>query len=583
MAWNDAFEAKLNITISDYHDYLTETTKLPPGEMARAEEVLYDFCTFLNKDIAQATQQDYAIYLQRHAVDDQSEADYLGMFKLMQSFTAELNPDESSPTININCSANLFDQNSKKSEGTSNGESTCPPTASRKRSSSFTSSTNSGLFSRPQTVSGLLDTQRLQRDRKPTVSADALANLSASLLSPASISASGSHKAAPASISGSHKPSTNSNMFRKGGSSTPTFAIEDLNDDFLFRNTPDSDENMKPCLVSGEFQLSAMENAVLKSGLKRRPTHDDPDSTGTPFEHLLSQESGRHRTSSVDAVPLISGSSDQFNKAKRMNAEPDEPFDKSHPTTSETKKAKPRENKPTSNLRAVSDIKYDFSDEGKKRMSAIDEEVVKTQKPIDERLISGFKPYLFAGKYMVDIQQPHANQFKEGPFPVTSFIMSLLPTTILACLGLTAFMFNTTIGIVCASLALIAFLIMRPDVTPPSRTTPTAAVYTLFKMRKSRCYCALSSLIAIPADSDRPTDFDILWLEDRPSWGKAILNRFFGSDKIDLQVICGNESQKAMLMLVVAEKGYYIIPLVRLEKGWYITDPSMKYHKLSDK
>lgn len=91
MAWTD-FETLVESTVKDLGDYLRIQNKFSEHDIARIQEVCRDFCHFHCKDIRKATKQDYAFYLQLHALSPEDEREYAAMLANIQKFALNFEP-----------------------------------------------------------------------------------------------------------------------------------------------------------------------------------------------------------------------------------------------------------------------------------------------------------------------------------------------------------------------------------------------------------------------------------------------------------------------------------------------------------
>lgn len=99
MAWTD-FETLVESTVKDLGDYLRIQKQFSEPDIARIQEVCRDFCHFHCKDIRKATKQDYAFYLQLHALSPEDEREYAAMLANIQKFALSSEPAPESPIQN---------------------------------------------------------------------------------------------------------------------------------------------------------------------------------------------------------------------------------------------------------------------------------------------------------------------------------------------------------------------------------------------------------------------------------------------------------------------------------------------------
>lgn len=115
MAWKDPFETLVDSTVVDFAAFLSHQANLAPNEEARTLEVCRDFCVYLCKDVHKASPQDYAIYLQLHAMTAEAETDYHRMLGYIRAFAQERGQNhEQAPAQKPQSSARL----SRKNVGT---------------------------------------------------------------------------------------------------------------------------------------------------------------------------------------------------------------------------------------------------------------------------------------------------------------------------------------------------------------------------------------------------------------------------------------------------------------------------------
>ena len=97
MAWTDPFENLVETTVDDLGNYLRAQEKFSEHDIARIQEVCRDFCHFHCKDIRKATKQDYAFYLQLHAMSAEDEREYAAMLSNIQKFAMSAEPAPEAP------------------------------------------------------------------------------------------------------------------------------------------------------------------------------------------------------------------------------------------------------------------------------------------------------------------------------------------------------------------------------------------------------------------------------------------------------------------------------------------------------
>ncbi|MBR4985892.1 MAG: hypothetical protein IKY83_09150 [Proteobacteria bacterium] len=97
MTWTDPFESLVESTVEELGHYLRAQNKFSEHDIARIQEVCRDFCHFHCKDIRKATKQDYAFYLQLHALSAEDESEYAAMLSNIQKFAMSSEPAPASP------------------------------------------------------------------------------------------------------------------------------------------------------------------------------------------------------------------------------------------------------------------------------------------------------------------------------------------------------------------------------------------------------------------------------------------------------------------------------------------------------
>lgn len=198
----------------------------------------------------------------------------------------------------------------------------------------------------------------------------------------------------------------------------------------------------------------------------------------------------------------------------------------------------------------------------------------------------GFAIYQY-GKYPIDIPVPEPDRYRIARLPLSLYFRTFFIS--MAGIFLTLLLFFlymatsiTFLGIstiVCVFLTFIAIVMSYPDLIPPRHATPFEAASTLRHLYRTRAIFAASRIISSPAESEGDQALHPLWYDSLPTWSKAMSARFTNYPLPRLHLAAGDDAHAAIVLIEEA-RAYYLVPVVHLKDGWYVTDPAMKPHKM---
>ena len=575
MAWKDPFELTVDAVVDDFGQYLSKTTSLSPVEQARAQEVCRDFCTYLCKDVHEATTQDYVVYLQLHSFTPGDKADYERFLGLIRTFCSIV------PARNHHVEDQAESTGLKLQRGAMKDLFSVPLDDS---------GSEDAPWAKNQEKKGSIR----ERTRRPTLTADSF-----TLPTPPPMSESGLLQAPDLGMEHRNAPQLNSGLFsdpslRSGASERVSVRGSNSLDDIMFSRMGSgqrpNDENIDRAQLSCMFPMGAT-GSDSQFSTPARPIQSDvslAQQQATParapqavagkngtgisgFDFSFDENlTGGKRSAVLEPVNRRDRIADVVNEKQDMTGA------RAGSAISQAEERAKAHAETNSNMRGVTGINYDFSENGKKRvLSVADGGEKPLAEAIDKRLVGGFRPYLFEGKYTIDRATPVPEQFKVGKVSFFNVIVSVQPAVVCSVLSLLSFLFMPILGIVFFLLTVVAVVLALPDLLPPSNMTPHAAVMTLVQAKRGRCYCKTMALTAKDASGEAPIDPAVLWKDDLLPWPKAILARFKAPKGINLKVAAGSESKSAVVIVFEMDGGYYVVPLVRLSTGWFATDVTL--------
>jgi len=532
MAWKDSFELTIDTVIDDFGKYLSKLGTLTAIEQARALEVCRDFCSYLCKDIHQATHMDYVIYAQLHAFTPEAQADYARILGLIRDF----------------------------------GEIDNLPSLSSMGNKAPLESSESN--------------QRIkERMRRPTMSG---ADVNLNFEAPQQPTMESGFIQAPKTTSGLIcPPNLNSGMFNTAS----------LNSGL--RHIPRVAEAASKNIVSGMFQKTSSNQGVSQqAATPARPLQAQRD---TANKSVSQQEKTPVRP--AEAVPQGKNGIDGFDFSfdEKLNvgkaSTPKESAVR-RDSIAEVVSVKQdntgiRQPESTSsdanNMRSVKAVNYDFSEQGRRRLLAVDDNNDEpTGEAIDKRLLKNFRPYKFENKYTIDCPTPEPNDYTPGKAQTINLLLSLLPTIIGLCLTIIAFVFSAAVGGVLLLITGVILIITIPNLQQQPNQTVNATINALIKMKRGRCYSAANTLMAMPKDDSITLEPAALWEKDLLPWAQSMAARFKPVEAISLKTVSGSETKNSIIVLFESGKHYFIVPLVRLEGKWYAVDASLTPRSLDD-
>lgn len=192
------------------------------------------------------------------------------------------------------------------------------------------------------------------------------------------------------------------------------------------------------------------------------------------------------------------------------------------------------------------------------------------------------------GKYIIDIPLPQPDRFRitrptremyyqTFRIPFLCIFLSSLFFVLWLTMQLTFF---GIASLLCICLTATLLILHYPTFILPRHATPQEAAETLLRLKRYRCLFTATSIVATPAEADSDTDLQTLWQETLPSWSQAIKARFCRPVPIKTHLAAGDIQARSAILLIEQGTIYYLIPVVRLMSGWYVTDPTMTPHRM---
>ena len=225
-------------------------------------------------------------------------------------------------------------------------------------------------------------------------------------------------------------------------------------------------------------------------------------------------------------------------------------------------------------------MKQKRKDEKKKKKADIG---TNAANPIDETLINGFRPYLFDGKYVID--QPLPTPSKLIPYPPSITLRYLIPgasVAIFAALSALFFTLIDVVGFIFLILTIVSVAFAIPSLLPAQQLTPQSTLDSYLKAKSGRCYGKALSILAVEPDAkDNEIDLHALWAPEN-KWPEALLNRLKQSSVPELRNVTGSDNQNTHLFIHADENTYWLLPMIRINNKWYITNPEMKLHSIKN-
>lgn len=531
MAWNDPFEALVETIVEELGDFLKAKNTLPAYDITRTQEVCRDFCNFLCKDIHKAQKQDYAVYLQLHAMSAEDEADYEIMLSNIREFCLQSSP--SAPNTQIK---NQTPHQNNLDNTAINDLFTIQDSPKRTVSNNHKKT----IQINPQkdsVLSKATPKKELSAVRNSTQSSESLAqrfnkfdfSLDKVLEEELSKSKSG-FSAASKSVS-HQRYQTNENTLRTAAS------------------------------ISSQFNNTAQSSSKLKD---------------SAYSSLKNDSSFTSKSSSVSNI-----SNNNLDLPIFEFSQPGESNSNILPPLPENPEIKPEL------FKDVTGVNYHFDASSIRKMREFDTEQLKSEiavnvpNPTDESL-TGFRPYLFESKYTIDIPLPDPKQFSPIKTDlIARYLFPIAPTAILFVLALFSMTFHVAVGLALMLCAVLLLIVVLPGIISSSQQTPQATLYAYLNAKRGRCYQKAYSLLANSESSTEIPDLHKLWAPEE-SYAKAVFERFRHHSTPDTKTVTGAESQNKLLFIHKEEDSYWLLPMVRIQSKWYITDPRMTCHKLEN-
>ncbi len=547
MAWKDSFENTVDAVVDEFAQYLARLGNLSASDQARAQEICRDFCAYLCKDVRQANKMDYVIYEQLHAFTPEAEADYERFLGLIKDFCANNNL----PSLSTLGKKSPMDA----------------PMDMGKRSPLESSESNKRIR---------------ERMRRPTLAGSDL-----------NINFDSDEPQQPSLESGFIKaPKTTSGLLTPPRSGSGMFSEPSLNSGL--RHIPRVAEAASKNKISGMFQKTSAERPVSQqAATPARPIKAQNEGAPKPISQqektpVRPAEAVAQNKNGIDGFDF--SFDDKFNVAKSSSANEKAVRRDSIADVVNVKQDNTGIRQPESttsdanNLRSVKSVNYDFSEEGRRRLLAVED---KTEEPkgeaIDKRLLKNFRPYKFENKFTIDCPTPDPNDYTPGKAQMLNVLLSLLPTTFGLCLTIIAFVFSAIAGGILFLVTVILLLIASPNLQQQPNQTVNATISSLIKAKRGRCYSAANKLMAMPKDESIILEPAALWEKDLLPMPQAIMARFKTIEAISLKTVSGSESKNALVVLFESGENYFIVPLVRLEGKWYAVDASLVPRSLTPK
>ncbi|MCL2325347.1 MAG: hypothetical protein FWC40_02435 [Proteobacteria bacterium] len=531
MAWKDSFERVVDTLVDGFGLFLDGDGDLALNERARMQEVCRDFCMFLHKEPHKATAADYAVYLRRHSTTPENEADYREILEAIRQFSS--------------ASAAVAQPQPRLENRELNRR------LARKGAATFQFDVSDDLLRIAREKSHL----GRARDATPfrlDVTGDLLGGAreigTVTPFRPVVVDSPAARqdlqtKTPPRRVSSVSEPSRR----------VPSVSEQLGKFDFTLDESLRSSVSTNPRLEGGGRSISDS-----YQGRRHRV------STDAGQNPILALERDDFRVDSVEGLEdyLTEGGLGAIAQEVAFSV----PEARSQGLQAE--------------LRPVDSIEYCFSEDGMRHMRGVEATRQTGPRPIDPRLVSGFRPYVFAGKYVVDRPLPEVQDYRPVKVSMVTKAFPFIPALVVGAVAAAAFAFVSLAGLVLGFLAVLLAIFAIPDVLPRPQQTAHAALASYVAARNGRCYHGgLSLLAAQKTDTDdEGLDLSELWRDDAPAWPKAVVSRIIAGSVPELQTVSGSDSQNAMLLLYETSKAYFLVPLIRLNGRWLVCDPTLGKH-----
>lgn len=503
MAWNEPFETLVETIVDELGTFLMNRGDLAAYEVARTQEVCRDFCTFLCKDVHKATSQDYAVYLQMHALTPQDELDYSHMLADIRSYCEQTGGTQ---TQNHAAGSMAMRRKVKTNEIENSAEHASDMFAMENAnamnmhgSQSFDMRGSQAFDMRK--ASQMLDLQGLQ-GATPPKPIDAVPN------------------------------NNLSERFHKFDFSVDDALADELNN---ATNLPLEQPNAIATLDP---------NAALF------PNNSPAKEDELAFNFSVDQENETTPNTNYELNPNVDLAATE----------------------------------PKELMRGVKGVEYDFSHNSIRKMRDFEKQQRKHEmavnNAIDYKLVGTFRSFIFERKFVIDTPLPNLeNMTPYQPAFVTRYLIPLAPTLVLCALAIALSTIHVAIGAFFGLFAIIMCIFAIPNLKPANQSTPQATLLSYLNAKAGRCYGVASTLIAQPKDDKKELHFQAIWTPEL-QWHKAFLTRFKSQPIPEFRIPLGSETQNAIIILYNNEEDYWLVPMVRLDTKWYITDPSLGQHTI---
>lgn len=192
------------------------------------------------------------------------------------------------------------------------------------------------------------------------------------------------------------------------------------------------------------------------------------------------------------------------------------------------------------------------------------------------------------GKYIIDMPLPHPDRFRiTRPTRELYYQTFRIPFLCIFLSGLFFILWlnmqQTFFGIaslLCICITVTLLILHYPAFLLPRHATPQEAAETLLRLRRYRCLLTATSIIATPAEADADTNLQTLWHNTLPPWPQALKARFCRPVPFKTHLAAGGIHARSAILLIEQGTIYYLIPVVHLMSGWYVTDPTMTPHRI---
>ena len=551
MAWQDPLEIRTEEFVDNLSEYLKDNVGLNATEIARIQEVCRDFGKFIDKDIHQASHQDFMMYLQLHASTSENEAEYKKMLTHIRAFSqlgGVSEKDQPKPGAKRKSAKTCHFEPSMDmlKELFADPNSTMVPNA-LDNASDKTPMPNDDLFN--HLISENISDNPFKQDKALDITAEPFAK---------------SNKAQDITAD----PFANLNK-----------ALKDIEDPFA---TQDKSQDVPNDLFADLDKALENQAAILA------PKDKSQDVTVPPHQSI--SESFDQFNFSIDDNLASEIASQQESPESKENIEAPPAHDpapvqpkRSDSVADEFSVSSPKQNKaiPHNNelLRGVDNINYDFAKIQKVREVNTTTIAQYAQNP-DVQHASGFRKWVYNNKYEIDRPLPdpqkivpcQSNQITRYLYPLLPFILFFVLT-----ISLGQFIYIT--AVIFGILAFISLIIAIPELKPTAQQTVQATLHSYYNARSGYCLSIGNALIATEDKGAEPDLADI-W-KDYKRMPAMIINRFKKVTIPEYTIINGSDKQNCVLVLITQDDAYYIVPMARTNDRWFITDPTLGKHTLS--